>query len=466
MRISTYVEYFVDLMWYICGRIQSEKIEYMRKLIFLITIFITGVSAVAQSIDERLGASMNSSDFFGLYDTYYSAQKDSIHPFLEVFSRCLIGNRFNRPDISIPAFGELLKNQSQNLDLNLLLQSSVMYSMDLSRVGKNDEAYNLLSSVMSAVSQTVDSASLAPYADMMARYKALTRYTPYTISINGEKGIVPFDTIRAGKPESKQYLMQITAALLNGKPAKLTFDTGAGVNVITDSLARAYGLQLLDANAAATGVETSVGRYAIAGELKLGNITVNDVPFFVIDIRSHYDEADKYINVLECVVGSELMLQLKDVTIDFEAKEIQVPENAAAPSGIRPNMCFSSDMNLLTTAEVNRQPSLVKLDSGDAGFGRLNKDFFEANKEYLTTHCQSDTVNQAGVGGVWSVLCYKLPDATLTMGGNSVTVPVFDVQTEAQHRGYMEENNLGLRSMMLFRKIRFNLVDMIFSTEL
>lgn len=62
--------------------------------------------AKAQCIDERIGTAMNTSDFFGLHDIYYSTPKDSISPFLEVFSRCLIGNRFNRPDISIPAFDE------------------------------------------------------------------------------------------------------------------------------------------------------------------------------------------------------------------------------------------------------------------------------------------------------------------------------------------------------------------------
>lgn len=122
-------------------------------------------------------------------------------------------------------------------------------------------------------------------------------------------------------------------------------------------------------------------------------------------------------------------------------------------------------MNLITQAQVNGQPQMMKLDSGDAGFGRLNKFYFDANKEYLTTNCESDTVRMAGVGGVWSVLCYKLPDATLTLGGNSVTVPTLDVQTE-QHVNYMEEDNLGIKSMMLFRKVRFNLVDMVLSTEL
>lgn len=437
----------------------------MNKIFTFISVCLVAITASAQSIDERIGAAMNSSDYFGLYDTYHNAPKDSINPFLEVFSRCMLGNRFNRPDISIPAFDELLKEQSGNLDLNLLIQSSVMFSMDLSRVGRNEEAYDLLSSVLSSAYQTVDSVSLAPYANMAAQYKALTRYAPYTVSFVGEKGVIPFDTIRTGKPESKQYLMRIADAKINGTAAKITFDTGAGVNVITDSLANVYGLERLDAGAAATGVATSAGSYAIAKELKLGNITVKDVPFYVIDISSHHEEADKYINTFEIVVGSELMLQLKDVTLDFTAKEIQVPRTVSFPSGVRPNMCFSSGMNLLATAEVNGQPLLINLDSGDASYGRLNKAFFEANKEYLTTHCQSDTVNQAGVGGVWSVLCYKLPDATLTIGGNSVKVPVLDVQTEQQETGYLDENNLGIRSMMLFRKVRFNLVDMVLSTE-
>lgn len=104
----------------------------------------------------------------------------------------------------------------------------------------------------------------------------------------------------------------------------------------------------------------------------------------------------------------------------------------------------SSDMNLLTAAETNQQPMLIKLDSGDSSYGRLNKAFFEANKDYLTSQCQSDTVNQAGVGGVWSVLCYKLQDATLTIGGNTVKLPSIQVQTEQQENHYMDDNNLGL----------------------
>ena len=438
----------------------------MRRLVFSLIMVLSCIAVKAQSIDERIGSVMNSSDFFGLYDIYHNTPKDSINPFLEVFSRCLIGNRFNRPDISIPAFDELLKKQSENLDLNLLLSSAMMFSRDLSRVGRNEEAYSVLSSALSSAYQVVDSVSLTPYANFAAQYKALTKYSPYQISIAGDSGIIPFDTIRTGKEDSQQYLIQITDAQINGSAARITFDTGAGVNVITDSLANAYGLEFLDANVAATGVESSGGRYVIAKEMKLGNITALDVPFYVIDFSSHHEEADKYLSVLDFIVGGELMLQLRDVTLDFSAKEIHVSRTIGNPTNVRPNMCFSSDNNLLTSAEINQQPVLIKLDSGDTSYGRLNQTFFEANKDYLTSHCQSDTVNQAGVGGVWSVLCYKLQDATLTIGGNSVKVPSIQVQTAQQKSGYLNDNNLGLKSMMLFRKMHFNLVDMVFSTEL
>ncbi len=57
-----------------------------------------------------------------------------------------------------------------------------------------------------------------------------------------------------------------------------------------------------------------------------------------------------------------------------------------------------------------------------------------------------------------------MQDAILTLGGNSIKIPSIEVMTE-QQGDFMNDNNLGLRSMMLFRKVRFNLVDMVLSTE-
>ena len=88
-------------------------------------------ASFAQSYNERLANAMNTGDWFALDSIYNVAPKDSIMPFLEVFSRCLIGNRLNRPDISIPAFDQLFKEHSSSLDLGNLLSSTVMFATDL-----------------------------------------------------------------------------------------------------------------------------------------------------------------------------------------------------------------------------------------------------------------------------------------------------------------------------------------------
>lgn len=259
--------------------------------------------------------------------------------------------------------------------------------------------------------------------------------------------------------------MQIMQSEINGKPARITFDTGATVNIITDSLAKAYGLEFLDANVTARGFGEVTGKYAIARELVLGNIMVRDVPFYVIDARTHNEKADKYSWAFQLIVGSELILQLKDVTLDFEAKEIQVCGNAVRHTDSKPNMCFAPNMHFLGKAEVMGYPMLMVLDSGAAEYGLLNRHFYDSNKEYITFNCRKDTISSAGIGGVSQTLCYELLDSELSIGGTSVKVPSIMVHAGECDGDVNSNNSLGLKSMMLFRKVRFNLVDMVLSTE-
>ncbi|MDE6581615.1 MAG: hypothetical protein K2K47_03700, partial [Duncaniella sp.] len=88
----------------------------LRRILLYALFSIISSSGYSQSIDEKIGNAMNHSDWFALDSLYNSVPKDSIHPFLEIFSRCLIGNRLNRPDVSIPAFQELFNTQSEYLD--------------------------------------------------------------------------------------------------------------------------------------------------------------------------------------------------------------------------------------------------------------------------------------------------------------------------------------------------------------
>lgn len=436
----------------------------MRRLLLCVALTISALMTSAQSVDERIANAMNTSDWFALDSIYNEVPKDSINPFLEVFSRGLLGNRLNRPDVSIPAFEDLLNNYSSALDLSNLLNSAVMLSMDYNKVGDNSKAASILTSVLDVTKQYLDSAAVEGVQQYIDRYTALSAYKPYIISINGNQGVIPFKITPVGNPEKKAVLMKLENSTVNGIDADITFDTGAGVNIISDSLAHKLNLIPLEAYINVLGIGRQRTQYVIANEIRLGNITVKDVPFVIVDLAVDNEEANQYMDCISLVVGSELMLQLKDLTINFEKNEITVPTIAPKRSNVRPNMNFSQQMNLITKGVVHDNPMWVCIDTGDASFGSLNGEFFERNNEYVLANATPETVRTAGIGGVHISEAYTLPDVNITLAGNTVKVPQITVNTGTNPLASDYECNLGVKTLMQFGKIRFNMIDFTITT--
>lgn len=435
-----------------------------KTLLILFNALILPFTGFAQSIDERIANAMNTGDWFALDYIYNAAPKDSITPFLEVYSRALIGNRLNRPDISIPAFGELINSHSANLDLSNLLNSSVMLSMDLSKVGNNAKAAEVVTSVLNATRQYLDSAAVEGMERYIDQYTALAKYNPYNISFADEQGRIPFEIVPVGNPEKKSFLMQLDNSSINGRKATITFDTGAGVNIISDSLAQRYSLIPINASRSVIGIGSQKGQFAIAKELKIGNITVHDVPFLIINLKLDNEEANKYIDCYSIILGSELMLRLNDLTIDFSKHQITVPSIPPTRSGVPANMYFSTQMNLITTGKIHNKQMQICIDTGDASFGSLNGDFFKDNKNYVLANAQPDTVRIAGIGGVKLLKSYRLPNVSVSIGGDEVVIPHITVNTESNPLATDYECNLGLKSLMQFGRIRFNMIDFTITT--
>ena len=64
----------------------------LRKFLLCAFIGITSLIGSAQSINDKILNAINRSDWFGLDSIYNSVPKDSIHPYLEISSRCFIGH--------------------------------------------------------------------------------------------------------------------------------------------------------------------------------------------------------------------------------------------------------------------------------------------------------------------------------------------------------------------------------------
>ncbi|MCM1075832.1 MAG: hypothetical protein NC411_00545 [Bacteroides sp.] len=194
----------------------------MNKILPLVAAFLIWMNSHAQTIDEKIANAMNTADWFALDSIYNAAPKDSIHPFLEVYSRCLLGNRLNCPDVSIPAFQELFNTQSDNLDLENLISSTFMFGMDLSRIGQNEAAASMTNSILDATRQQLDSVMISNLTSQANRYSALAAYNPYQIHFDDENcGRVPFVIVPVGPREKGSVLMHLQESSINGLPADI-----------------------------------------------------------------------------------------------------------------------------------------------------------------------------------------------------------------------------------------------------
>lgn len=437
----------------------------MRKSLLSVIVMISSLASSAQSYDERIGSAMNAGDWFALDSIYNAAPKDSIMPFLEVFSRCLIGNRLNRPDVSVAAFDELFKEHSASLGLGNLLSSTTMFATDLSRIGYNRQAADLAKSILDATRQYLDSTWTESLEQSVSKYSALSAYKPYGITFTETLGRIPFRIVPVGEDNRRgSVLMHLVNSTINGSDADITFDTGAGVNMISDSLARAFNLIPIDGYVTVAGVAQRKGRYAMAKEIKVGNISVSDVPFVIMDFKTGNTKVDQFTHHFSIILGSELMLQLKDVTLDFINNEITVPSVAPERSNVAPNMCFGDGMTLNCSGRVLDNPIMMNIDTGDSSYGTLGVSFFNANKEYILANAEADTLRRGGLGGVVETLCYRVKNMPVSLGGHTVGITGLDVVTEQSSAAMDFGCNIGLKSLALFGKVRFNLVDFVLTT--
>lgn len=444
----------------------------LRKFFLYAYISITSLIAYSQSIDEKIVNAINCADWFSLDSIYNSSPKDSIHPYLEISARCFIGHQLNRPDVSIPAFKELYNTQSDYLDLNNFISFAVMFGKDLSKVGENEFAASMINQTMDATRQYLDSAMVSDLTFQANWYSALGAYNPYQIQFNGDSiGKVPFAITPAGPKEKGNVLMHLKESTINGLPADIIFDTGAGHNVISPEMAEKFGLIPLDrTRISVSGVGQSKGYLAIAKELQIGNITVMDVPFTVVPITSNNSEADSYADEIKILMGLDFMLQLKDITIDFETNNLTIPAKdpfIPVKTDAKPNMCLTSTKTLLSKATILNNPMLMYIDTGNTSYGDIGETFFENNKQYVLDNGIKDTVRIAGIGGIKLNDRYKLSNIKISLGGHTLEIPEIDVRTTQEEGiGSQYEGILGLRSLMLYPSIHFNFVDFVLTTGL
>lgn len=433
----------------------------MKKILFILLAF-TSIYASAQTADDRAADYMNQENWFEL-QREFTANKDSISSFLQDFGQALLDNFFNRPEAACQSIGKLLNERQDVMGFENTASMILFLSGSLSKLGANDKAADILKNFCGQLEGQVDSNFLAPFKEREQECRVLSEYDLFQWDKPGKDLILPFRTDSVGKWGSCAITLQ---GSLNGKSQKFTLDTGAGVNVVTPEVANAYGMKMLDSEITANGVRSGNGRLALAEEIRIGDLVMRNVPFYVLDMKTGEEKVDKYMKHLEAIIGLPLMNILQEIRLDFQTNRLTVPHVLTPAPEFAPNISYQRQNILDLEVIYDHERLCMNFDSG-SDLSHLNYPYYEHHKERIERIAERDSMGIGGFGGTARVCIYKLPGGgCFQIGQYMGCVDKLDVVATPDENGahFSRDGVVGMDFFKSFSTITLNLKNMFVQT--
>ena len=429
----------------------------MKKLFVYIACFVTIFDTLQaqNSYDIRVSEALNNSEWFELRDAYIEG-KDSLSPMLKAFSESMLAHNFNSNNAACHAIERLVNEHQDEIGADNVMSMLYMKATALKRMKRYTEAASLLDGVYKAFEPYTDSISLSAFREFGRQYEILAKYKEVNeVTVSGDEGVVPFRLDSVGGVEKRGVSIMLPAQV-NGVEQDIIFDSGAGVNVVSVSTAQRLGLDVHNVGTQMTGFGTQRGGFAVAQELILGNITMKNVPFYVMDISSGVDSIDVHMKHLQMILGVEFINAVKEFHIDFSRSAIIIPtETTSLDIDELPNMCYGTSGLFCVEADIEGVNRLIHLDTG-ASWGVLTGQYHALYSDSIASNCVSATSRMAGAGGISIEKGYILCDVTISIGGVSYTFPTLFVSTDSNSGIELGYGNLGMDYFLQFDKVIYN----------
>jgi hypothetical protein len=223
----------------------------------------------------------------------------------------------------------------------------------------------------------------------------------------------------------------VITAVLNGRKRHFWVDSGAGMTVLSASMARRCGVtRFSGVNAtAATGSVLEVG-YGIIDSLVMGNVRFAHLPCLVLDDR-HLEFRVAGIKVIDIdgIIGWNVLQELA-VTVNHQAKQITFGSSAGRVT----ENCTLSWMGvpLVICRDTMGTPHLFTFDTGAAGSAAYPS-FAGA---YDTTGTYYEMIRLGSAGGVKEMQALVYPRVVLETGGQRLELQRLPSSPEL-HAGFL-----------------------------
>lgn len=401
---------------------------------------------------------MNNKDWFGLRDIY-NAKADSLSPFIRSFAQAMLDQTFNRKAQAIASIKQLLRNHQHEMDFGSIVSMVYFMADNYNKLGQSELAAATLNSFISQVRGKIDSTYYQVLAHQLRMSEALSGYQLMQYDTT-KSYTLPFRIDSVG-PRNKRGVCIMIPAKAGQTSLDVMFDTGAGVNVMTEEYARKLGLEIIKTNSKINGMSTISGvNLAIMPQLQIGDLVMKNVPFYIHNTKTDIDSIDRYLSPMSCVIGIPFIDKVGEMQIDFRSHNILIPSTTTTCK--ERNLCFKGDDGImLLRAYHNGEPIIGFFDTGNDNYGTLTYAYFMKHQKAIMAQGKADVERLAGYGGIRQENIYHLYNYPFTLSGKQVTLPRIDVYANDDKA----EGVFGMLAFTPFNKLTINLRDMFVLAE-
>lgn len=430
----------------------------MKKLIVVFLALATFITGYSQSIDERIGNTINKGEWQNLRNLYLTEGGKLQSPFLHPLSKFFIHHFYNQPDSALH-YGTKLLNEHQSKLGGSVGNVIYLLSDDFARIGDFENASNILHQFNEAL-KVAGMASVPLFVASENQYRAIAQRGGF--SVIRPKGDVTVP-IKYHNNRRNPGMLFVKVAL-NNTECNATYDTGAGANIISPELVAKLGVHIHDFEGVdIDGVRTGSSKFVLVDSLLLGDIVYKNIPFQVVDFTTGHHAADSVMNQLnlQCVIGTQTMLPLEEIQLDFKNGNLIIPAKQTQKPDFAPTMYLSGENVFIMSVYDKKTNEVIDamIDTG-ASITQLTSKYYNRNKSLFLGITPTDSIRMAGIGGVkvskvisapWE---YRIGDANFLK--DSVTINT-DADTDI-----VSQNDclFGLPSLTQHDLIIFNFKDM------
>ena len=430
----------------------------MKKIVTVILALFMLTIVSAQPVDQYIGDAMKNKAWRELRQLVLLEGGNIQTPLLKPLSKFFISHYYNQPDSVIHYGGILLEKYQAELGGSV---EGIIYFMsdNLARLGHFDEA----SAILHAFNKAVADAGLPvneQYINFEHQYRVLHQFGGFSMQRPDKTVKIP---LRYHSNLREDPVMIFTQVVMNGETVDVTYDTGAGVNVISSEKAIEIGAHIIDSiGIDVHGISPQSSQFAIVDSIRLGGILYTNVPFQVVDFATGDEEADfkrKEID-FQCILGSQTMMPLGEIQFDFEQGQLIIPNKPSVTPNFAPNMYRSeSNQFIVDLYDYTSKDVIDALLNTGASYSMLTSTYYNKNENIFKDVVPTNTIRYAGGGGVNYAKTFNT-SMKYKVGDRIAYIDSINVAIDEGEKGFKSDFLFGLNALTLFDKVTINFTDM------